>query len=239
MLNVTNPKKVFSAGKYATLGRISIENILSREKFPIIVGGSGFYISVLLGEEKISDVSPNKNLRKKLADKSAIKLFKMLSKINPDRAKKMNDSDRKNPRRLIRAIEIASSSHLGVKLPSEERSNFETLRIGLILPKDELRARIRARLNSRLSGMISEVKKLHNNGLSWKRMNELGLEYRYLSKFLRGEITQTEMIRKLEIEIWRFSKRQMTWFRRDKKIKWFSPKNLKKIEKEIKKFLAS
>jgi tRNA dimethylallyltransferase len=85
--------------------------------------------------------------------------------------------------------------------------------------------------------MIAEAKKLHAAGLSWKRMEELGLEYRYLARFLQNKISKEEMITQLASEIWHYARRQKTWFRRDKKIKWFEVTDLGNIEKEIKYFL--
>ena len=77
--------------------------------------------------------------------------------------------------------------------------------------------------------MIEEVRRLQQHGLSWKRMESLGLEYRYISRYLRGLITKEEMIEKLQIEIYRYAKRQMTWFKRNKEIKWFHPSQKKHI----------
>ena len=77
--------------------------------------------------------------------------------------------------------------------------------------------------------MIAEVKRLHAKGLSWRRMEELGLEYRYLSRYLRGLITKAEMVQKLQTEIWRYAKRQLRWFRRNRAIRWFRPDEKRKI----------
>ena len=81
--------------------------------------------------------------------------------------------------------------------------------------------------------MITEAKQLHEKGLSWKRMYELGLEYRYLSMFLQDRITKTEMIRLLNTEIWHYAKRQMTWFKRDQRIKWFDVDETLNVEKYV------
>jgi tRNA dimethylallyltransferase len=86
-------------------------------------------------------------------------------------------------------------------------------------------------------GMVSEVERLHSKGLSWKRLEALGLEYRYLALYLQKKLGKQEMLSKLGIEIRRFAKRQMRWFKRDKRIRWFKPNETRKIEKEIKKFL--
>ena len=110
-----------------------------------------------------------------------------------------------------------------LRLQSEANAS-QVVKIGLTLPPEKLKEKIRLRLLARIrAGMIAEAKKLHRQGLSWKRMEELGLEYRYLARYLRNEISKKEMIEKLSTEIWRYAKRQLTWFRREKNIMWFSP----------------
>ena len=101
--------------------------------------------------------------------------------------------------------------------------SWEAIQIGIKLSDEELKEKINNRLIYRLKkGMVAEAQKLHSQGLSWKRMNELGLEYRYMAKFLKGEISKEEMTDKLKSEIWQYAKRQMTWFKRDKRIKWMN-----------------
>src|SRR3989344_2913737 len=84
--------------------------------------------------------------------------------------------------------------------------------------------------------MIKEAENLHKAGISWKRMRQFGLEYRYLADHLEKKITKTELEKRLETEIWHYAKRQITWFKRDKRIKWFDPKEISKIQKEVDKF---
>ena len=227
LLDVTNPKKQFSVADFVRLGRRRIEDILRRGKTPIICGGTGFYISVLLGEITLSPVPPNLKLRQKLAKKSTSELFAMLQKMDPVRAKNIDEN---NPRRLIRAIEIASEPSDTPCPQLVVTACLQVTKIGLTLPPEKLKEKIRVRLLARLKqGMINEAKKLHRKGLSWKRMEELGLEYRYLSRFLRGKISKQEMTEKLATEIWHYARQQMTWFKHDKNIRWFSPTDYKKI----------
>jgi tRNA dimethylallyltransferase len=241
MLDVANPKHRYVAAEFQKAAREKICEIFSRGRIPVVCGGSGFYISALVDGVNFPNVPPNKKLRAKLEKKPAEELFKMLKKLDPRRA---SEIDPKNKRRLARAIEIATTLGkvplLDIRCPNCWTSDVQqSLWIGLTLHPEELRERIHIRLFSRISrGMISEVKKLRENGLSWKRMEELGLEYRYLARYLTNKITKDEMVRRLETEIWRYAKRQMTWFRRDKRIKWFSPDEYKKIENEVKKFLT-
>ena len=225
MLDVANPKKQFSVAQYAVLAKKVMGNILKQGRLPIICGGSGFYIQALVDNIILPDVKPNARLRKLLQKKSAEKLLHMLTRLAPKRASKI---DPYNKRRLIRAIEIAKA--LG-KVPHLEASppSGEILKIGLDLPTVELKERIEKRLHARLrKGMLKEAIRLHEKGLSWKRMEELGLEYRYMALHLQGNISKEEMIRELQRKIWQYVRRQRTWFKKDKRIKWFRP-NDKKI----------
>jgi len=229
LLDVANPKRKFTVAQYKKLADKKIKEIIKRKKLPIIIGGTGFYIQSIVNNVTYPEVPPNKALRKKLEKWHAHKLFEIIKKQDPRRA---NSIDPKNKIRLIRAIEIIKKIEkvpdLVVGQPSEE-----FLEIGLKIDDVELRERINKRLLARIkSGMIAEAKKLHENGLSWKRMEELGLEYKYLSKYLKNEINKTKMIEELGNNIWHYAKRQKTWFKRNKNIKWFDLAK-KREEEEI------
>lgn len=220
LLDVCSPKKIFTVAEYQKLATKAIDDILSRGKLPIICGGTGFYIQAVVDGIVLPEVAPNAELRAKLEKKSLTDLIKILTKLDPVRAKQI---DQKNPRRLIRAIEIATK--IG-KVPKIKTSaKYDPTFIGIKIEEVELKKRISDRLARRIKqGMINEAKKLHDNGLSWKRMEELGLEYRFLAEHLQGKISRDEMIEQLENAIWQYAKRQMTWFKRDKRIKWNSKK---------------
>ena len=233
LLDVTSPKRQFSAAKYKKLADNKIIKIYKTGKIPFIVGGSGFYIQTIVDGLVLPKVEPNNKLRKELEKKSAKKLFSMLKKLDKNRAKKI---EKDNPRRLIRAIEIAKV--LGKTPKLKTNSEYEALQIGLKLPDKKLKNNIHKRLMSRIrKGMISEVKKLHAKNISWKRLESFGLEYRFIARYLQGKIKKKEMLDELETEIWHFAKRQMRWFKRDARIKWFNPNQVKKIEIEITNFL--
>ncbi len=237
LLDVASPRRQFSPARYKTLAQRALRDILRRGKLAIICGGSGQYIDALLGVHPIPSVPPDTKLRAKLEKFSAAELFAQLRKLDPRRAKTI---DRHNPRRLIRAIEIVTKTGkpvpiLGVRGQelggsasySLIRANrrivgVDVLKIGLNPSPDELRRRINARLTKDLRrGLIAEVKQLRNGGLSWKRLDELGLEYRLVAQFIRGEIeTKQELLHKLQTEIWRYTKRQIRWWKRDTDIRW-------------------
>ncbi len=233
LLDVANLKKRFSVVEFQKLAREKISEIFSRGHLPIIVGGAGFYISALVDNIVLPDVPPNQKLRARLIGKTPETLINMLMKLDSSRAKTV---DPKNSRRIIRAIEIATALP---KVPTIiSAPKYDALQIGLKLKPALLKEKINNRLKARVKlGMIAEAKKLHAQGLSWKRMDELGLEYRYLGKHLKNEISKIKMIELLGTEIWRYAKRQMTWFKRDKRINWVAPKNFSKIHKYIRNFL--
>lgn len=235
LIDIINPKTEFNLAKYQKLAYKAIDDILSRDKLPIIAGGTGLYIQAIVDGYKLSSAKPNKKLREKLEKMTIDKLFLKLKKLDPKKVKNLNESDRKNKRRLIRYIEIAS-------LPREKKvqkktNDFDVLLISLTHKMEVLQKRIYKRLIERLEkeNMIGEIKKLREKGVSWKRLENFGLEYRFISEYLRGRLTYDEMVEKLYIAIRQFAKRQMTWFKRDKRIKWV--KNKSEVEKYIKRFL--
>lgn len=216
LIDVVDPAIQFTAQDFVHQGREAIENILKRGKTPIIVGGTGMYIDALIGRISLARVEPNKELRKELEALPLENLQARLSELDP---KRFESIDSKNPRRLVRAIEIAMSEHSETE-PAEPLYNVRW--IGLALPREELKKRIVNRLHQRLSeGMLEEAVHLHEQGVTYERMEELGLEYRYMARHLQGKISFDEMIQALELEIYKYSKRQMTWFKKNKDIEWF------------------
>ena len=261
-LDIVSPKTRFSADDFKKYGARAIQKIVAKNKIPIIVGGTGFYIDVLLGRIDTATVPPNPALRKKLEKKSATQLFEMLKKLDPKRAQTI---DPHNPRRLVRAIEIANyienfsekNSRRGRAVPEYNSDlvrdgdkeffseKFSILWLGVKRSPEELKKRIHTRLLKRMRGIINEVRSLHKKGVSWQRLYDLGLEYRFISQYIHSsaEIRSPqkrrsylrEMTQKLEKAIWHYARRQMTWFRRNPKIHWtHSPKEMAVL---VKKFL--
>lgn len=217
LLDVVSPKKVFTANEFVIQGRRAIEDIVRRGKTPIVCGGTGFYIDTLLGRIAVPKVAPNPKLRRTLEKKSTAQLFAMLKKLDARRAR---DIDAKNPVRLIRAIEIAK------ELGHVPRSNPEPLPyavewIGLKPDEKQLRLKIQKRLRARMkAGMVAEARRVHKAGLSYKRMHQLGLEYRFLALLLRKKISKPDMQRELETQIDGYAKRQVQYWKRNKEISW-------------------
>jgi len=216
LLDVANPKRQFSVSEYKILGEKAIKEILKRGHTPIVCGGTGFYIEALIDGIIYPEVQPNKKLRVMLDKKSIETLFKLLKKIDPLRAKTI---DQKNKVRLVRAVEIAKALGKVPKLKKEIK--YDTEFIGLSVSEKELKKRIHKRVIERLKKvMLNEARSLHKNGLTYKWMNELGFEYRSMSHHLQGKITKEEMISQLEKATWQYAKRQKTWFKRDTRIRW-------------------
>jgi tRNA dimethylallyltransferase len=239
LLDVASPKRTFSAYDFALMTRNICSNILQNDKIPIVVGGSGFYIDVLLGRTSLPDVPPDKKLRARLERKTTTQLLAQLKRLSPKRAKALvKKNEQNNKRRIIRAIEIAHSKpqtqYLDLRSP-----NIEELWVGLKLDDDELKKRIHKRTRERMRrGMVAEARNLHRKGLSWKRMEELGLEYKHLADYLRGHIAKDELVANIERDDWRYAKRQRTWFKRNKKIRWFLPNKKQGIQKVVRDFLT-
>jgi len=233
LLDVVSPQTVFNVIKYRKLAEKAIEEILAKNKLPIICGGTGFYIQALVDNPLYPDVKPDPKLRAQLEKMTTTSLLLKLQKL--DRAR-YESIDQANRVKIIRALEIALALGSVPKVKLEPK--YDALQIGLTLKDKVLKDRILIRLKRRMeSGMISEVKKLHAEGVSWKRLESFGLEYRYLALYLQNKLTKDEMIRQLNSAIWHYARRQKTWFRRDKRIKWFSPKDIKKIEMNLRKLL--
>jgi tRNA dimethylallyltransferase len=215
LLDVASPKKKFTVAEYQKKAIYAMAEIIKKGKTPIICGGTGFYIDAATKGTIFPEVPPNEKLRKSLYSKSAIALFEYLKKLDPRRAKNI---DKNNKVRLIRAIEIAKVIGKTPKI-TEVKPMYKFIKIGLCLPPDKLRQKIEKRVKKMFKdGLLSEIKKLKKLGVSQKRLKELGFEY--------FNPTYEKVVK----ETLKYTKRQMTWFKRDKDIKWFdvSKKNFEK-----------
>jgi len=253
LIDILNLDSYWSANQFQKKAQKIIQNILNRGKLPIICGGTGFWIKTLVDGVVFPEVKPDWKLRARLNKFSTEKIFLMLKKLDARRAKNI---DAQNKVRLIRAIEICKTLGSVPKLkisplpptpspagrgwleePGEGVFQYNFLQIGLNIPKKKLRANIKKRLQKRLKmGMIGEVENLHQKyGVSWKRLENLGLEFRWLARFLQHKISRKEMETKLYFDIIHYAKRQMTWFQKDSRIKWL--KNYSQTKKIARNFL--
>ncbi|MDD3487308.1 MAG: tRNA (adenosine(37)-N6)-dimethylallyltransferase MiaA [Candidatus Moranbacteria bacterium] len=237
MIDIVSPRTEYNVAKFKKQAGKVIEDILRRGKIPIICGGTGFWIQAIVDNMNFPEVKPDRELRKKLEKYPAEKLFAMLKKLDPDRAKTI---DRNNKVRLIRAIEICKSIKKVPEIQNTrykiQNTKYQFLQIGLKLSREKLYDNIENRVLARFDqGMIDEVADLHADGLSWKRIQSFGLAYFWIPEYLTGKITQNEMVEKVIQAERNYAKRQITWFKRDKRIQWME--DYRKIEKAVKEFL--
>ncbi len=232
MLDIVDPGEYFSVVDYTDMALQKIEEIYSRGNTPIICGGTGFYIDSLLYKYNLPETKKNENLRKVLETKNTQELFKILSwKLfnirnlkyffkNIKTIQKFSILEYKNnPHRLMRAIEIIDELGYIPELKKEKRFSdveYEVEIISTKIDRKTLREKIYKRLLERLdSGMIDEIKSVKEKyNLSWDYLEKLGLEFKWVSKFLQKEISREEMIEKLFLDICHYAKRQESWFKR-------------------------
>ncbi len=232
LIDISHPKKQVTLADWQKLAIEKIKKLNDRNKIPFVVGGTGLYINSLVDGYILDDEKINIPLRKKLNSTALPELQKMLKKIDSNTYNKI---DINNSRRLIRAIEIAKNNS-SISKPRRKKI-FESLIIGITYERNIINQRIDKRLKDRIDreGMIEEIANLKKSGLSWKRLEDFGLEYRYVAKYLKKELSYDEMIAQLETATHQFAKRQMTWFNKRKDITWI--KNEKEAKKLIKQFL--
>ncbi|MBI5138807.1 MAG: tRNA (adenosine(37)-N6)-dimethylallyltransferase MiaA [Candidatus Vogelbacteria bacterium] len=230
LLDVIEPTERFSVAEFQELAEHAITDIQFRHKLPILCGGTGLYIKSITASPEYPKVAPNYELREDLDTWETADLAEELKRLDPRRHANI---DLNNRRRLIRAIEIAKE--LGVVPEEKQSARYDTLFIGLELPAEVLRERIATRLQKRVdSGMLDEVQKLRDGGVSWEKIQRFGLEYKYCALYLQKQLSLHQMRTRLENEIWQYAKRQMTWFKKyAPDTKWFRPEQREEIEETV------
>lgn len=221
MYDVLNPDKRFNLYEYISKTTEIIQKISEKGKLPILVGGTGLYIRSLVEGVSNFGKEANTDLRNEL---ESLEIEKLKEKLNPDTLSKLNNSDLNNKRRLIRLIEMNQNPEASANPFPGLDKNYDILKIGLTSDRKIIRERIKKRVLKRIEqGMIKESKNLLDSGvLTFERMEELGLEYKYLSRYLGGEIKSLdEFAEILSTKIGQFAKRQETWFRKEKNVVWF------------------
>lgn len=197
------------------------EEVTNRGKLPVMCGGSGLYLEAILKNYKLIQVPLNEELRNKLEGKSLDELTEILKTY---KSELHNQTDIENEKRAIRAIEIEeyylSHPEINIGMPY-----IRSLVVGVQFDRQTRRKRITSRLRQRLrEGMLDEVQRLLDSGLTPEQLTYYGLEYKFMTQHLTGELTYQEMFDGLNVAIHQFAKRQMTWFRRMEKqgieIRW-------------------
>ena len=219
LIDFLDPGKKFTAVQFRDEALKYIELISKNFRQPIVVGGTGLYISSLIDNFQIPRVAPSKKLRESLDEKDKDELFKLLESIDKDAAAKI---DKNNKRRVIRALEVSIlSGEAFSKQQIRGESMFEVLKIGLEAPREELYARIEKRIDAMMTaGLLAEVKGLVRKKYNWDLSSMSGIGYRQFKDYLAGKINLEQTVELLKRDTKHYAKRQMTWFRRDKDIKW-------------------
>ena len=216
LLDVREAGDYFSMADFQKLAYIAMDDMLVRNKLPFLAGGTGLYVDSVVDGYVLSDVKPDLAYREHLETFSTQELYQMLEDRLPGTA-----TDKHNRNRIMRRLE---KLHAGDPGHSRHCPRYQTLKLGVTWPREIVCRRIDERLEKRMeAGMLEEVKGLLDKGVTPEFLRKLGLEYRYLSAYLLGDIqTEAEMLAELSRAIKRFAKRQMTWFRRDKAICWLN-----------------
>ncbi|MCA9355283.1 tRNA (adenosine(37)-N6)-dimethylallyltransferase MiaA [Candidatus Kaiserbacteria bacterium] len=234
LLDVREPTEVYTVAEFKCEATQAIQEIKSRGRLPIIVGGTFFYLDSLRNRAFFAPVKPDLTFRKSLGKFTDEELFAKLKKADPKRA---TNIDKNNRRRLERALEVVRELGVVPDLKATE-SPYDWLIIGLSVPKEELRENFKNRLIDWLDlGFEEEVGELIERGVSESRFAEFGFEYTLMLTFINKEITKEELIEKFVQKNWQYAKRQMTWLKRDGEINWFAPENREAIFRRVDDFL--
>lgn len=232
MLDVISPGQKYSVADFQREAYKCIDDILSRGRLPILVGGTGLYVRAITDGYNFVDIKPNEKLRAELEKLPREELIKKVIKLGENEA----EAQKLSPSHLVRRIEKLSEN--GVK--TQNNPKYEVLKLGLTFPREELKQKIKQRIDKRIPlGMIEEVKGLLESGVSQEFLDNLGLEYRYISRYITGKISYSEFYEGLRKDTNAFAKRQMTWFKKDNPIWLNTSKNVAaEAEKLVQNFLS-
>lgn len=209
LIDLIDPKEEFNLFLFNQYFYKAFYEITSRQKIPFLVGGTGLYLHSILKGYDLNRVEFNEERYSELNELTIEELAAKLKMANPSLH---NITDLLIKERIIRALMIAENS---TRNEIERKSEINSLVIGVKLEREEIKKRITLRLKQRLeNGMIDEVKQLVADGITFERLELFGLEYKFVSKYLIGELNYNDMFQKLNSSIHAFAKRQMTWFRK-------------------------
>ena len=235
LLDVCDPGLFFSMADYQRLAYAAIEDILDRGRLPFLVGGTGLYVDSVAEGYLLSEKTPDLKYRAELEKLSTPRLYELLQETLPGW-----EVDKNNRNRVMRVLE---KHHDGDLEKTGRRARYRVLRLGVTWDRETLKKRIDERLDRRFDeGMLDEVKALLDSGVSREFLDGLGLEYRFITRYLTGGIADFEdMKEQLSLAIKRFARRQMTWFRRHKDTVWMDMENdpVRQGEEAIRAFLAA
>ena len=243
LIDILPPDAEYSLAEYLHDAAAAVNEVETDGRVPLFVGGTALYLHGMIFAYRLAPGAPVPEFRSQLRELDTPSLRALLLKLDPSSPVPENEPD--NRIRLIRAIELARAANAN-EPPNELERPFPTsdfLVLGLYRPRSETRARILQRLDERLaSGMIKEAEHLHAQGMTWEKMEFLGLEYRYLARYLQGKLSLDEMHDQLYAKICQFAKRQDSWFRKFENdgcpIHWLGPDQIDDAENLCRLFLA-
>lgn len=235
LIDFVDPGEEFTLAQFQQMAINRLYEIKRRGKLPLLVGGTGLYIHTLVDNLLIPIVPPNKRLRNSLETKSNYKLMSLLHQFDPLTAKTV---DPHNRRRIIRALEVCIWT--GRPFSEQQKKGaplFDALQIGLQVPREELYQCINQRADKMMKdGLLLEVRRLVKQKYGWQLPSMSGTGYRQLGYYLKGEMSLNQAGELLKRDTRRYARRQLTWFRRDKRIQWVQEQTL--AEKLIEQFLG-
>ncbi len=246
MLDVCKPGKQYTLAQFKKAADKAIAEIHSRGKLPFLVGGTPLYTKAVVENYSIPAIKPDLSYRKKLESMSLPKLQALLKKKD---SLTYQHIDLKNPRRVIRALEVIEATGASFwEQRQKQQRRYDVLILGVDVPREELYHRIDLRVDQRIKkGMIREVEKLIERGVSKKWLASLGLEYRHITHILtqtqnkvsgiKYQTQKEQMIQALKYAIHDFARRQMVWYRKEKEIQWIT--GLSQAEEQVKNFLTA
>jgi len=220
LLDIVDPHEVYTVSRFQQDAFNVIDDIVARGKRPFLVGGSPHYIQAVVDGLDIPQVAPQTELRAILETRSTDDLLQELRERD---LQSYETIDRNNRRRIIRALEVCIVT--GEPFSQQRRVNeprYRSLLLGIQWPRSVLYERIDKRVDERMQqGMVQEVRDLLSAGVSHERLDAFGLEYRFIDRYLRGEYaSEAQMVERLKFAIHDFTRRQLSWFRRDTRIHW-------------------
>ena len=226
LIDIRNPDEEYTVADFKRDAEAAIDDVVGRGKMPFLVGGTGLYVRAVVENLEIPEIRPDPELRRKIEEEitrvGLAAVFEKLVAIDPEAAYVV---DPKNPRRVVRALEVATIT--GKPFTAQRlmgKPRYETLMIGLEIAPEELRARIDQRIDKMMDdGLLDEVRELSKK---YPRANEAlpsafdAIGYREIIDHLDGKLSLDDAVAAMKLNTWHFAKRQMTWFRKDKDIRW-------------------
>ncbi len=226
LLDMAEPDQQVTVAEWLTAAEKVISNLRKEDKLPIVVGGTGFYIQGLTEGIDTLGITPDENLRERLSEWPVKKLQKKLEKLDSGTYQSLNQSDRNNPHRLIRKIEIARAKQKGDFDDSNHqggiKKDVEVLKIGLRAPREVIYKRIDKRVEKRLElGLLEEIKNLLDKSYSWDDPGFNTFGYKEFEHYYKGNTPLSKIVRRWKYDEHGYARRQITWFKQDEEINWF------------------